>query len=125
VDEDEIRIQVERREEAVQQLKEVLLRCHESDLTTNEILAVVRPLLLGNDGLFIEGALLEHLSDDEASTVLRLLYEGLADDAAFTFIARRNPAQVHALCDDAGISRDEVTISAEASQLRVTIQKLQ
>lgn len=125
MDEDEIYTQVARREDAARQLKDVLLRCRESDLTTNEILAIIRPLLLGNDGLLVEGALLEHLSDDEASTVVRLLYEGLADDAAFTFITRRTSAQVHALCADAGISRDEITVTAEASQLRVTIQKLQ
>lgn len=115
----------EEREEAVQQLKRVLSKCREVDLTTNEILAVIRPLLLGEEGILIEGRILDHLNSGEASTLLRLLYEGLADDAAFTFVARRTRAQIAALCDDAGIIREHVTINAEGSSYRVTIQKVQ
>jgi hypothetical protein len=125
LDEREVVAQVERREEAVRQLKGALLRCRASDLTTNEILAVVRPLLLGDDGILIEGSLVEHLTDDEASTVIRILYGGLSGDATFSFIARRTPAQVYALCDDADISREDLTITAEAHFLRVSITKVQ
>ncbi len=125
MDDHEVFDESRKREAAVRQLKKVLSRCREVDLTTNEILAVVRSLVLGEDGILIEGGLLERLTDDEATTVIRLLYESLADDATFTFLARRTPAQIHPLCDDAGIRRDERTITVEAHQLRVTIQKVQ
>ena len=126
MDEDsEIIVQVERRERAIRRLRDALSECRSADLTTNEILAVVRPSLLGEGGLLIEGFLVERLDPNEASTVLRILHGSLSDDATLTFIARGAPAQIHAICDDAEISRDDVTITAEAHWRRVSITKLQ
>ena len=125
MDDADVYAQVEKREEAVRELKRALAYCRDSHLTNNEILAVVQPLLLGQDGILIEGSLLEHLNDDEASTLLRLLYGALSEDATFSFVTRRTPADIHQLCDDAGINREDVTVTAERKQRRVTIEKLQ
>lgn len=116
---------VERHEDAIRQLEAALSRCHAADVTTNEILGVVRRLLFGDDGVLIEGSFVERITHDEAATVLRILYAALCDDTTLTFIARGAPARIHALCDDAGISRNDVTITAEADRLRVSITKLQ
>jgi hypothetical protein len=124
-DDDVFYAQVEKREEAVRELKRALAYCRDSHLTNNEILAVVQPVLLGQDGVLIEGSLLEHLTDDEASTVLRLLYGSLSEDATFSFVTQRTPADIHQLCDDAGIKQEDVTITAESKRRRVTIEKLQ
>ena len=86
---------------------------------------MVRPALVGEAGLLIEGPLVERLDPNEASTVLRILHGALAGDATLTFLARGAPAQIHAICDDAGIGRDDVTITAESHGLRVSITKLQ
>ena len=125
MDDSDVHAQVEQREEAVLELKRALARCRDSHLTNNEILGVVQPLLLGEDGILIEGSLLEHLNDDEASTLLRLVYGALSEDATFSFVTRRTPADVYVLCDDAGIKHEDVTITAERKQRRVTIAKLQ
>ena len=124
-DDGDIIAEVEQREAAIRQLQDALSACRRADLDANEILAVVRPQVVPEDGILIEGFLVERLTDDEASTVLRILHGALRDDALFTFVARRTPAQVHALCDDAGISRGDVTITPEAHYLRVSITKLQ
>jgi hypothetical protein len=115
----------EKREEMARQLSEVLSKCREVDLTPNEILAIVHGLVLGQNEILIEGLLLERLTDDEAATVLRITYGGLSDDGTFSFVTRRKSWQVYQLCEDAGISRDEVTISPEGKWLRVSIEKLQ
>ena len=125
MNEDEIVAQVEKREEAIRKLREALAACREADLTADEILAVVRPLLLGDDGILI-GSLVDHLRDGEASTIIRIIYGGLSEGATLSFIAaRRTRTEIRALCDEAVIGRANVNISSEAPYQRVSITKLQ
>lgn len=124
-DDSEIIAASEKREELARQLTDLLSQCRQVDLTTTEILAIVHRLILGEDEIFIEGLLLERLTDDEAATVLRITYGGLPGDGTLSFVTRRDRRQVYELCEDAGIDRDEVTISYEGKSLRVSIGKLQ
>ncbi|MGZ5440585.1 MAG: hypothetical protein ACXW31_13120 [Thermoanaerobaculia bacterium] len=127
MNEREIITQVEKREAAVQLLRDAVAACWEAELTRDDILEVLRPqLFTGDDGILVEGPLLEQLSDAEASSIIRTIHGALSEGATLSFVAgRRSPAQVYALCHEADIGRANVTITAEGQSLRVAIAKLQ
>lgn len=127
MNEREIITEVEKREAAIQMLLDAVVACWDAKLTRDDILEVLRPqLFTGDDGILVEGPLLDVLSDGEASTLIRIVHRALSEGATLSFVAgRRSPGEIHQLCDDAVIGRANVTITAEGQSLRVAIQKLQ
>lgn len=127
MNEREIITEVEKRESAIQMLRDAVVACWDAKLTRDDILEVLRPqLFTGDDGILVEGPLVEQLSDGEARTIIRILYGALSEGATLTFVAgRRSTAEIHALSDDADIGRANVEIKAEGQSLRVAIVKRQ
>lgn len=127
MNEREIITEVEKREAAIQMLRDAVVACWDAKLTRDDILEVLRhQLFTGDDGILVEGPLVEQLSDGEASTIIRILYGALSEGATLTFVAgRRSPAEVYVLCHDADIGRANVEITVEGQSLRVAIVKRQ
>jgi hypothetical protein len=115
----------EKREVALEQLREAVAACGEADLTRDEILEVVHPLFTDDD-VFIEGALFDHLEDGEATEVLRIIYRCLPEGGMLALsVARRSRSKILKLCDDADIAQGNVEISREKRSLRISVTKLQ
>lgn len=127
MDEREVIALVEKRERAVRRLRRAIGACRQAELTDEEILQVVRPLLLPDDDqVLLEGSLFDRLDDRDASDLIRIVYGALAEGATFSFpIVRRRREEILELCAGAGIGNGNVAITAEAQSLRVVIAKLQ
>jgi hypothetical protein len=124
-DDSEIIAAGEKREIALEQLREAVAACTDADLTRDEILHVVHPLFTEDD-VYIEGSLFDHLDDGEASEIIRIIYGVTPEGATLAFsVERRSRNKILELCDDAGIGKGNVTISREGKSLRVSIAKLQ
>lgn len=111
-------------EESVRELERALSKCRRADLTIHEILAIVRRCLLTDDSILIEG-LPEGLTEEEAQTVLRILYGALSPDATLSFTAKRKPGEIRMLCEGVVLGRGEVNITAQKDAARVSITKVQ
>ncbi len=106
--------------EALHKLIEAMHVCRKAELPRAEILEVVRPYLLEDDDIALEGTLIEHLSDGDASQIIQIVYEALLSGARFTFIdARRTRKELLEICDGTG----DVTFTREGRRRRVTITK--
>jgi hypothetical protein len=124
-DDSEIIAAGEKREIALEQLREAVVACSDADLTRDEILHVVHPLFTDDD-VYIEGSLFDHLDDGEASEIIRIIYGVTPEGATLAFsVERRSRNKILELCDDANIGKGNVTISREGKSLRVSIAKLQ
>lgn len=130
----------EKRERAIQRLREAIAACRQAELTHDEVLRLLRPD--GDQNVILDGNLIDHLDDDNATVFLRMAYGALTDGAAFVFTsvaeksARRESIyilppivrteqEIRALCADAGIGGTNVTVTREARTLRVALMKLQ
>ena len=111
-------------EESVRELERALSKCRRADLTTPEILAIVKRCLLTDDSILIEG-LPEGLTDEEVQTVLRILYGALSPDATLSFTANRAPGDIRVLCEDIVLGRGNVRITSRRGASRVSITKVQ
>lgn len=127
MDEREVIALVEKRERTVRRLRRAIGACRQAELTAEEVLRVVRPLLLPDDDqVLLEGSLFDRLDDRDAADLIRIVYGALAEGATFSFpIVRRRREEILGLCADAGIGNGNVAITVEAHSLRVVIAKLQ
>lgn len=124
-DDSEIIAAGEKREIALEQLRDAVAACRDADLTRDEILHFVHPLFTDDD-VYIEGSIFDHLDDGEAFEVIRIIYGVMPEGATLAFsVERRSRNRIYELCDDAEIGRGNVTISREGKSLRVSIVKLQ
>lgn len=109
--------------DALQQLIAAMQACRDARIERAEILEIVRPHLPDDDGITIEGALMEHLSDRDAATIIRVAYGTLLSGATFSFIdGRRSREEIRRLCEEADVG-NPVEISREGRSRRVSILK--
>lgn len=130
----------EKRERAIQRLREAITACQQAELTYDEVLRLLRSD--GDQNIILNGSLIDHLDDEDATALLRMAYRALTDGAAFVFTsvaekgARRESIyvrrpivrteqEIRALCAEAGIGGTNVTVTREARTLRVALEKLQ
>lgn len=130
----------EKRERAIQRLQEAIAACKQAELTHDEVLQLFRSD--GDQNVILDGSLIDHLDDDDATMLLRMAYGALTEGAAFVFTsvaekrARRESIyvrppivrteqEIRALCAAAGIGGTNVTVTREARSLRVALEKLQ
>jgi hypothetical protein len=106
--------------EALQKLIEAMHTCRDAEVPRAEILEVIRPYLLEDDDIALEGTLVEHLSDGDASQLIQIVYEALLSGARFMLVdGRRTRKELLDLCDGLG----EVTFNRDGKKRRVTITK--
>ena len=107
--------------EALHKLITAMHACHDAEVPRAEILEIVRPYLLEDDDIAIEGSLIEHLSDGDASQIIQIVYAALLSGAAFSFVdGRRTRTEILELC--AGIE-ENVTFTRDRKKRRVWITK--
>jgi len=106
--------------EALHQLITAMRACRDSAVPRAEVLEIVRPYLLEDDDIALEGMLIEHLSDGDASQIIQIVYEALLSGATFTFLdGRRTRKELLEICDGTG----EVVFTRDGHRRRVTITK--
>ena len=106
--------------EALHQLIAAMRACDDARIPRAEILEIVRPHLLEDDDIALEGSVMEHLGDRDATQIIQIIYEALLSGASFTFVdGRRMRNALLALCDGLG----EVTFDRDGKKRRVTITK--
>ena len=130
----------QKRERAIQRLREAIAACKQAELTHDELLRLLRSD--GDQNVILDGSLIDHLDDDDATALLQIAYRALTEGASFVFtsIAEksahresiyirppivRTEQEIRALCAEAGIGGTNVTVTREARSLRVALEKLQ
>lgn len=106
--------------EALHKLIEAMHACRDAGVTRTEIAEVIRPYLLEDDDILIEGSLIEQLSDGAASQIIGIVYGALLSGATFTFVdGRRTRNELRELCEGTG----EIAITRDRNMRRVWITK--
>ena len=105
---------------ALHKLVKAMQACDDTSVPRAEILEVIRPHLLEDDDVALDGTLFELLSARAASQIIQIVYERLLSGATFTFVdGRRTRKQLLELCDGIG----EVRFTRDRKRRRVWITK--
>ena len=106
--------------DALQQLIAAMQACESAKVPRREILEIVRAHLPEDDDVSIEGSLIEHLGDRDASRIIQIVYEALLSGATFSFVdGRRTRENLLELSGGMG----EVSFTRDGGRRRVMITK--